>query len=214
MRGCECVQNFGIRALRQCATSLQIMPTSQMLTPFHELIALQPVPTEYHIGYGKIMPRHVSCKSVLATRWKVANSPLAKIDIPTEYPDFRGVNVTPVIARTFEITVYQTFNKNNLEGYLNVAQFAYRTGASSCVIALPLLKMQHIFLAALHKNDTMAVRMFTMDFSKAFDNVKHHLFEKLKYPLNPYIINWYMRFLADRRQRVIAAERSEAAPYS
>ena len=79
--------------------------------------------------------------------------------------------MTPVIARTFERTVYQTFNKNNLEGYLNVSQFAYRTGASSCVNAM--LKMQRIFLAALDKNDTTAVRMFTMDFSKAFDNVKH-----------------------------------------
>jgi hypothetical protein len=89
--------------------------------------------------------------------------------------------VTPVIARTFERTVYQTFNKNNLEGYLNDSQFAYRTGASSCVNAM--LKMQRIFLAALDKNDTTAcaVRMFTMDFSKAFDNVKHyHLVEKLK----------------------------------
>ena len=60
--------------------------------------------------------------------------------------------MTPVIARTFERTVYQTFNKNNLEGYLNDSQFAYRTGASSCVNAM--LKMQRIFLAALDKNDT------------------------------------------------------------
>ena len=65
--------------------------------------------------------------------------------------------------------------------------------------------MQHIFLAALDRNDTTAVRLFTMDFSKAFDNVKHyHLVEKLKQsPLNPYTINWYRSFLADRRQRVI-----------
>jgi hypothetical protein len=28
--------------------------------------------------------------------------------------------------------------------------------------------MQHIFLAALDRNDTTAVRLFTMDFSKAF----------------------------------------------
>ncbi|CAB4035016.1 Hypothetical predicted protein, partial [Paramuricea clavata] len=122
-------------------------------------------------------------------RCKVANiSPLAKIDIRTEYPDFRGINVTPVVVRTFEITLYRTLNKSNLEGYLNVSQFAYRTDAGSCVNAL--LKMQHIFLAALDKNDATAVRMFTMDFSKAFDNVKHHLVEKLKYnPFNPYIIN-------------------------
>ena len=47
--------------------------------------------------------------------------------------------------------------------------------------------------------------MFAMDFSKAFDSVSHKLFaEKLKsLPLNPYIINWWLGFLRDRKQRVI-----------
>ncbi|CAB4003090.1 Hypothetical predicted protein, partial [Paramuricea clavata] len=44
-----------------------------------------------------------------------------------------------------------------------------------------------------------------MDFSKAFDSVKHSLLsEKLKtVPLNPYIINWYLNFLKNRKQRVV-----------
>lgn len=44
-----------------------------------------------------------------------------------------------------------------------------------------------------------------MDFSKAFDNVKHLLVgEKLKaLNLNPYIINWYLNFLMDRKQRLV-----------
>ena len=85
--------------------------------------------------------------------------------------------------------VHYIFNKNCIEDFLNDSQFAYRKGGS-CVNAL--LKMQHSFLAALDKKDTLAVRMFTMDSSKAFDNVKHHLLvEKLKdSPLNPYIVNW------------------------
>ena len=43
-----------------------------------------------------------------------------------------------------------------------------------------------------------------MDFSKAFDSVRHVLLsEKLEtVPLNPYIINWYLNFLKDRQQRV------------
>ena len=65
--------------------------------------------------------------------------------------------------------------------------------------------MQHTFLAALDKRDTLAVRMFTMDFSKAFDNVKHNLLvEKLKHsPLDSFIVNWYANFLEGRKQRVI-----------
>ena len=49
-----------------------------------------------------------------------------------------------------------------------------------------------------------AVRLFTMEFSKAFDSVKHNLLSaKLKQlPLNPYIINWYHSFLSNRQQRI------------
>ena len=43
-----------------------------------------------------------------------------------------------------------------------------------------------------------------MDFSKAFDSVKHNLLSaKLKQlPLNPYIINWYHIFWNNRQQRI------------
>ena len=49
-----------------------------------------------------------------------------------------------------------------------------------------------------------AVRLFSMDFSKAFDCVKHELLsQKLKQlPLNPYTGNWYFSFLNGRQQRV------------
>ena len=44
-----------------------------------------------------------------------------------------------------------------------------------------------------------------MDFSKAFDIVKHSLvWEKLKtLHLNRYLVNWYLSFLMDRKQRLI-----------
>ena len=43
------------------------------------------------------------------------------------------------------------------------------TTIASCTNAL--LKIQHEFLQALDSNDNRAVRLFTMDFSKAFDRV-------------------------------------------
>ena len=44
--------------------------------------------------------------------------------------------------------------------------------------------------------DCKVVRLFAMDFSKAFDSVKDELLaNKLKkLPLNPYITNWYLNF--------------------
>ena len=127
---------------------------------------------------------------------------LPKVDIPVQPQDLRGICVTPVIARTFERVVCNIFGKEGVDSYLNNNQFAYRTGGS-CTNAL--LKMQHEFLQALDSNDNRAVRLFTMDFSKAFDGVKHNLLtEKLKQSsLNPYIVNWYVSFLSDRKQRVV-----------
>ena len=74
-------------------------------------------------------------------------------------------------------------------------QFAYRTGGS-CTNAL--LKIQHEFLQALDSNDNRAVRLFTMDFSKAFDSVKHNLLIEKQTntePFKPYIVNWHVSFL-------------------
>jgi hypothetical protein len=50
-----------------------------------------------------------------------------------------------------------------------------------------------------------SVRVISIDFSKAFDSVPHDiLFNKIteKIPINPYVINWMVDFLNNRRQRV------------
>ena len=75
-----------------------------------------------------------------------------------------------------------------VEVKLSSTQFAYREGGN-CTDA------QHRINSYLDNPDCKAVRLFAMDFSKAFDSVKHDLLaSKLKeFPLNPYIINWYLR---------------------
>lgn len=135
--------------------------------------------------------------------WKKSNiNPIPKVAVPVEYTDFRGINITPVIARAFERVVYDVYCKKDLEMYIGKNQHAYRSGGS-CLNAL--IKMQHDFLCAMDKPKTKAVRLFTMDFSKAFDNVKHHLLvEKIKAtPICPYLVNRYISFLSCRRQRVV-----------
>ena len=49
------------------------------------------------------------------------------------------------------------------------------------------------------------VRIFSFDFSKAFDSVSHNILcSKLKQVnINPYIINWLISFLDHRKQRVV-----------
>ena len=106
--------------------------------------------------------------------------------------------MTPVIARCFERTVYHHYIKKVSEENLTVTQNAYREGCS-CTYAL--IQIQYNYLRALCDKDCNYVRLFAMDFSKAFDSVKHSLVgEKLKaLHLNPYLVNWYLSLLMDRK---------------
>ncbi len=105
--------------------------------------------------------------------WKRANiNHLAKVDLPKEDGDFRGINITSIIARTFEKLVYNSQVKSTVEEILSPTQFAYRQGGS-CTNAL--LTIQNKVLSFLDRADCKAVRLFSMDFSKAFDSVKHSL---------------------------------------
>ena len=84
---------------------------------------------------------------------------------------------------------------------MSQTQFAYRQGGNWTDA---LLTIQHHICKFLDDSNCEAVRLFTMDSSKAFDSVKHNLLSaKLKQlPLNPYIINWYHTFLSNRQQRI------------
>ena len=97
--------------------------------------------------------------------------------------DYRGINITPVIARAFERSVYNIYARDTVEQHLSSTQFAYRTGGS-CIDAL--LSMQHTVYCCLDDPKCKAVRLFAMDFSKAFGSVNHELLSyKLKdVPLN------------------------------
>ena len=137
------------------------------------------------------------------TSWKRANiKPLPKVDIPKSNQDYRGISITPVIARAFERLVYHNYVKNTVEEKLSCNQFAYRQGGN-CTNAL--LSIQHNVYKHLDDPDCKAVCLFAMDFSKAFDSVKHDLLAvKLKnMGLNVYLTNWYLNFLKERQQRVV-----------
>ena len=58
--------------------------------------------------------------------WKRAHiNPPPKVDVPLKNSDFRGINITPVIARVFERVVYNAHAKNTIESNLSRTQFAY-----------------------------------------------------------------------------------------
>ena len=112
--------------------------------------------------------------------WKRANiNPLPKFDIPKEDFDYRCISVTSVIARAFEKVVYHSHVKAIVEKNLSSTQFAYRQQGGNCTNAS--LSIQNHIYRHLDNSDCNAVRLFTMDFRKAFDSVNHSkLSAKLK----------------------------------
>ena len=60
----------------------------------------------------------------------------------------------------------------------------------------------------MEDEDVDFIGVISFNFSKAFDSVPHDILcEKLKQTcLNPYIINWIIDFLTNRRQRVVVDE--------
>ena len=128
-------------------------------------------------------------------------NPIPKDGIPKEKSEYHSINITPVIARAFEKVVYNTFVKEAVEENLSTTQFAYRE-SGNCTSAP--LTIQHFIKKHLDNLDCEAVRVFAVDFSKAFDSVRHELlFNKLNLLLNGYIINWYHSFLYNRQQRMV-----------
>ena len=112
----------------------------------------------------------------------------------------RPISLTNIIMRVFERVVFKQELSVPLSLEIGADQFAYKQG-QNCTMAL--IKCYHNWLEWLD-GDADFVRVFTFDFKKAFDYVSHYILsEKLKaLKVNPYIINWIIDFLSDRRQRV------------
>ena len=80
-------------------------------------------------------------------------------------------------------------------------QFAYK---KDCGTETALLYNQHFWMRWLDVPANF-VRVLSFDFSKAFDSVSHRIvIDKLRTvaDINPYIVNWVIDFLKDRKQRV------------
>ena len=130
-------------------------------------------------------------------RWKLANiAPIPKESPVTECSQLRPISLTDIIMRILEKVVFKQEIYPQAEKVIDDDQFAYKEGTSTTTA---LIKCQHNWLNADY------VRVISFDLSKAFDTVPHDIIcGKLKATdLNPYIINWIINFLSDRKQRVV-----------
>ena len=141
-------------------------------------------------------------KHTVPLLWKEANiRPVPKEQPFTSCNQLRPISLTNIIMRLLERLVYRNELSIVCDNHIDLDQFAYRKGHNS---TMALLKSQHNWLKWLDGNVDF-VRIFSFDFSKAFDSVSHSiLVSKLRdVDFNPYILNWLISFISNRKQRVV-----------
>jgi len=139
-------------------------------------------------------------EGTIPQQWKAAIiTPVPKVSEPSQPSDFRPISITSVLSRSFEKHIVRTYIypalQNPPPGLYFDDQFAFRpTGSTTAA----LIAFFHIVLTMLSTNPF--VRVFALDFSKAFDTIRHAaLMDKmaqLKLPDQTY--NWVKDFFDDR----------------
>ena len=134
--------------------------------------------------------------------WKLANvTPIPKESPLTSCNQLRPISLTNIIPRLFEKLILKFELFDVLKSLIGPDQFAYKEDSNT---TMALVKSQHYWLKWLDRNADF-VRVLSFDFSKAFDTVPHCILsDKLKTTdINPYVINWILDFLNQRKQRVV-----------
>src|SRR6266536_1278941 len=139
--------------------------------------------------------------SILPSQWRdSAITPVPKVSCPCGSADYRPISVTPILSSILERIVvrkyiYPIFSHSNYSVLFD-DQFAFRPTGSTTAALIFLWHKVSILLQS-HPY----VHVIALDFSKAFDTVRHHtLINKLaQFPLPPNIHNWIIDYLRDRR---------------
>ena len=134
--------------------------------------------------------------STVPQQWKQACiRPIPKVSAPTQHSDFRPISITPVLTRAMERTVVQKFL---YPAFLSPPptlsfsdQFAFRPTGSPAAAIISLLKTITDMLIS-----NPYVIVISLDFSKAFDTVRHStLLEKMaKLDIPDNVYNWLVNY--------------------
>ena len=136
--------------------------------------------------------------STVPKQWKQAFiTPIPKMSAPSKHADFRPISITPVLTRVMERTVVKYFL---YPAFLSPPpsltfsdQFAFRPTGSPAAAIITLL---HTITSMLASNPFVVV--ICLDFSKAFDTVRHStLMEKMaQLEIPDTAFNWITDFFS------------------
>ena len=133
------------------------------------------------------------------SQWKAAYIlPIPKIPVPLSPSDYRPISITPILSRAMERIVVKDFIYPSLQlppPDLSFSdQFAFQPSASTTAALIHLL---HTVTNQLLNNPYVIV--YALDFSKAFDSVRHSTvldkFSRLDLP--DHVYNWIEAFFRD-----------------
>ena len=139
-------------------------------------------------------------KAFVPKQWKSSIiTPVAKTSKPAQCADFRPISVTPLLSRLLEKIVVSKFLYPALIHpkceQLFRDQFAFRPTGSTTSALISLI--HHV--SSLLQNYPY-VHVFALDFSKAFDTVRHSTLASkcADLPIEDEVHNWVLEFLDDR----------------
>ena len=138
--------------------------------------------------------------STVPTQWKTSViTPVAKVSHPTACSDYRPISITPIVSRLLEKLIvrhflYPIFTDPNYSKLVK-DQFAFRPTGSTTAALINLL---HLLTNLLQTYPY--VHLIALDFSKAFDTVRHStLLEKCcSLPIGDNVYNWLISYLENR----------------
>ena len=138
--------------------------------------------------------------SMVPRQWKASRiTPVPKVPRPIACSDFRPISITPILSRIMEKTIVRQFFYPILHSPLCYSsfpdQFAFRpTGSTTCA----LIKLTYELTTMLQEYPY--VHVISLDFSKAFDTVRHSsLVQKLsQFPIPIPVHNWFVNYLSGR----------------
>ena len=139
--------------------------------------------------------------SEVPKQWKVSCiTPVPKTSNPVACSEYRPISVTSILSRIMEKLVVKQFlypvlydatSKLHFED-----QYAFRpTGSTTCA----LINLTHQISRLLE--DFPYVHLIALDFSKAFDTVRHSTLLKkcADLPIHDFVHNWLINFLENRQ---------------
>ena len=133
------------------------------------------------------------------SQWRAASiTPVAKIDHPASWSDYRPISLTSNLCKVFEKILVKFIIRTTSSIWQHNNQHGFLPGRSTTDAAVKVI----FDLESAFDQRLLWLAIF-FDFAKAFDLVPHDLLlQKLTPVLPPWLVRWIASYLSDRTQRV------------